>query len=71
MAAIVQIYPIELLRDSNRRLVDYLPGKEISCSVSAPGIGKVTYKITRIDHSGMWGYVVKNDIRDLEPWEVF
>jgi hypothetical protein len=46
-----------------------LAGDEVKLQVGAPGIGTVTYKITCIDAEWVYGYVVENNSRIMEPWE--
>lgn len=45
-------------------------GDVLAMAVGAPGIGTVTYKITRIDDEGVYGYLLEDNSRILEPWEV-
>ena len=40
-------------------------GETIVESVAAPGIGKVSWKVTRVDRRGVWGVVTKNTVREM------
>ena len=42
------------------------------CTVwaGAPGTGKIVHKITRKDETGVYGIVIENTMRMLEPYEV-
>lgn len=44
-------------------------GENYQISVGAPGIGYIKYKITKIDKKGMWGVIIENTVRILEPYE--
>jgi hypothetical protein len=64
---VMQIVPSELLEEYSRtkRVGDTL------CSFAgAPGTGRVIERITRMDATGIYGVVVENTMRELEPWEV-
>jgi len=52
------------------RTIDCAVGEEVTHSASAPGTGKVTYRITRIDEEGAWGFVIANSVRELTVAEV-
>lgn len=45
-------------------------GDEVTHHAGAPGTGYVTWRITRIDDTGVWGFQVENTVRELEPSEV-
>ena len=45
-------------------------GDEISMFAAAPGTGRMVYKITRMDESGVFGVITENTMRDLHPSEV-
>ena len=38
--------------------------------LAAPGTGRVTHRVTRVDERGVWGVEVENTGRELQPWEV-
>jgi hypothetical protein len=46
------------------------PGALITQDVAAPGIGRATYRITRVDAAGAWGICVASTVRDLTIDEV-
>lgn len=37
---------------------------------AAPGTGRIVHRVTRKDETGLYGVVVENTIREMEPWEV-
>lgn len=45
-------------------------GDTLCAYAGAPGTGRVVHRITRIDETGVYGIVIENTIRELEPWEV-
>jgi hypothetical protein len=45
-------------------------GDVVRLQVGAPGIGTIAYKITRIDAEWVWGYVLEDNSRIMEPGEV-
>lgn len=45
-------------------------GDEVISWAGAPGTGCIVYEITRMDETGVFGSIVYNNIRELEPWEV-
>lgn len=49
--------------DNKPQYDKYKAGDNITFDAGAPGIGKVTYKITRIDNKGVWGIEISNTIR--------
>lgn len=48
------------------------PDQELVFYAAAPGVGKQVYRITHIDRPGrcIYGILVEDTIRILEPWEV-
>jgi len=52
-----------------RDLPDWKVGNRITESSAAPGIGSITWEVTRIDERGIWGIVVENSIREMTPAE--
>ena len=62
------------MNQDERPLGDECPkkiGEEVLYHVAAPGIGTVTYRITRIDEKGCyWGILIKDASRILDPSEV-
>jgi hypothetical protein len=49
---------------------NYVVGGTVTQHAGAPGIGSVTYEITRIDQTGVYGKEIENTIRELTPEEV-
>ena len=47
----------------------YKPGDHCVIWAGAPGIGRVVYRVTRLDEKGLWGVEVENTIRELDPSE--
>jgi hypothetical protein len=45
-------------------------GDVVSFSVAAPGVGRVTYRVTTMDDKGIYGVVVNSTVRELRPSEV-
>lgn len=52
------------------RAEDLEVGKTYTYQASAPGIGQTTYRFTREGHEGMYGVMIEDTVRELEPWEV-
>lgn len=40
-------------------------GQEVTHFVAAPGYGRHTYRIVRIDEQGAWGVSLKNGVREF------
>ena len=45
------------------------PGDTMREAVAAPGIGTVTWRVTRVDKRGMWGVITENAAREMTPAE--
>lgn len=45
-------------------------GDRITSWAGAPGTGFIEYIITRMDHTGVYGIIARNTIRELSPEEV-
>lgn len=56
--------------DNSEILSTIKVGQTLTYTAAAPGTGKVTYRVTRIDEKGAHGFRVKNTIRELQPSEV-
>jgi NADPH-dependent curcumin reductase CurA len=42
-------------------------GDTVVVFAGAPGIGRIVYRVTRIDADGVFGFVVENSIEVLDP----
>lgn len=62
-----RMVPYDLYEDSVRR---HKVGDVITHEVAAPGIGRVQYRVTRIDSSGVWAAEVSNTSRELTAADV-
>ncbi len=45
-------------------------GDTVKHFAGAPGIGYIEYMISRMDETGVWGYTLRNTVRELRPEEV-
>jgi len=45
-------------------------GDTVVHHAAAPGTGSISYRITRIDETGVYAEEISNNIRELQPWEV-
>lgn len=75
----VRIYPPFVYTGKNKRVRYELydeavkknkVGDLVTHFASAPGVGKITYEISKIDETGVYGRVLFDSIRELEPSEV-
>lgn len=62
-------------RDTPARVVshvyaNYSPGEVYCTHAGAPGTGRKVWEVTRKDEEAIYGRVLENTIRILEPWEV-
>ena len=53
--------------DNSAQYSKYKVGDNIAFHAGAPGIGKVVYKITKINDDGVWGIETENTISVPEP----
>ncbi len=56
--------------DNSDEVSKHMIGDDYTQWMAAPGTGKITYRITRIDGQGVWGIETNNTARILEPHEV-
>jgi len=49
---------------------NYSVGDTVTSSAAAPGYGKISHRITRMDDTGVYGVETENTIQELEPWMV-
>lgn len=56
--------------DNSRWIERYKVGEVFVADAGAPGTGHRSWKVTRIDAEGLWGIILEDTIRELEPWEV-
>lgn len=54
----------------NEFVRDYEVGDLWQHGVAAPGCGMISYRITEINETGVYGYIVTDTSRTLEAWEV-
>lgn len=60
----------KLLGNNNSVGADYNVGDTYTAWAGAPGVGKWTYEITRVEPNGdYYGVETGNTVRVLEPWE--
>jgi hypothetical protein len=62
------INPVKV--DESRYCDTYEVGESRSWAVAAPGIGRIKYRVTRIDSEGVWGVMIEDTTRILDPSEV-
>lgn len=48
-----------------------LRGRRKSFDVAAPGTGRISYVITKVDESGVWGRMIENTVRELTAADVY
>jgi hypothetical protein len=56
--------------DRSHQIDRHHVGETFTTYVGAPGTGCIVYRITRIDRHGMWGIVLSDTVRILDPAEV-
>lgn len=56
--------------DNSRWIERYKVGEVFVSEAGAPGTGHRSWKVIRIDAEGLWGILLQDTIRELEPSEV-
>lgn len=48
-----------------------LRGRRKTFDIAAPGTGRISYVITKVDESGVWGRLIETTARELTAAEVY
>ena len=49
--------------DRSDEVALYAVGDTLTAWAGAPGVGRIVYRVTKVDDAGLWGVVVENTIR--------